>query len=94
MHLDTYQKWGPEQALTDVSSYSFNFWHSKSDDKTPYITFKMLQEHEVLSIEIVDRQDCCSERFRNVEVRVGPTKSFYDAQSCGTKSFSGRTTYM
>ena len=94
---DNYERWGPEQALTPVSQDDAqdnkNYWHSGSDDDNPSITFKMQHEHEVLSVEVVDRQDCCNERFESVEVRVGNTPSFDEAQSCGIQSYEGETSY-
>ena len=90
---DNYERWGPEQALTPVSLDSTNYWHSALDDDNPSITFKMQHEHEVLAVEVVDRQDCCNERFQSVEVRVGYTPSFEEAQSCGIQSYEGETSY-
>ena len=90
---DNYEKYGPEQALTPVSLDQNNYWHSAADDDNPSITFKMQHEHEVLAVEVVDRQDCCNERFQNVEVRVGNTLSFDDAQSCGIQSYEGEKRY-
>ena len=86
-------KWGPEQALTVISYIGKNFWHSAEGDINPSITFKLQQEHEVLSVEVVDRQDCCHDRFKNVEVRVGKTPSFEEATSCGIQSHAGQTKY-
>ena len=87
------QNWGPEQALSEISTNNKNFWHSATGDYNPSITFKMLQEHEVIFVEVVDRQDCCHERFTNVEVRIGSTLSFGDAQTCGVQSYENKTTY-
>ena len=93
VYNDNYETYGPEQALTPVSLDQNNFWQSGSDDDNPSITFKMKQEHEVLAVEVVDRQDCCNERFENVEVRVGSTPSFDEAQSCGIQSYEGENSY-
>ena len=90
---DNYEKYGPEQALTSVSLDKNNFWHSAADDDNPSITFKMQHEHEVLAVEVVDRQDCCNERFQSVEVRVGSSPSFDDAESCGIQSHEGQKRY-
>ena len=91
VYNDNYETYGPEQALTPVSQENKNYWHSASDDDNPSITFKMQHEHEVLSVEVVDRQDCCNERFQSVEVRVGYTPSFEDAQSCTIQSYAVET---
>ena len=93
VYADHYEKYGPEQALTPVSLDQNNYWHSAADDDNPSITFKMQHEHEVLAVDVVDRQDCCNERFQNVEVRVGNTLSFDDAQSCGIQSYEGEKRY-
>ena len=85
--------WGPEQALTEISNGWINYWHSAAMDINPSITFKMRHEHEVLAVDVVDRQDCCNERFQSVEVRVGSTPSFDDAQSCGIQSYEGEKRY-
>lgn len=53
----------------------------------------MQQEYAVLSVEVVDRQDCCSDRFKNVEVRVGKNPSFEEATTCGIQSYAGQTQY-
>ena len=68
-------------------------WHSAEGDINPSITFKLQQEYEVLSVEVVDRQDCCHGRFKNVEVRVGKTPSFEEATTCGIQSYAGQTQY-
>ena len=101
VYNDNYETYGPEQALTPVSQDQKNYWHSAADDDNPSITFQMQHAHEVLSVEVVDRQDCCdedqcdvcNERFQSVEVRVGSTPSFDDAQSCGIQSYKGEKQY-
>ena len=96
VYNDNYETYGPEQALTPVSQENKKYWHSAFDDDNPSITFKLQHEHEVLRVEVVDRQDCaglCNERFQSVEVRVGYTPSFDDAQSCGIQSYEGKSTY-
>ena len=92
IHND-YENYGPQQALTEISFNGHGFWHSDNGDINPSITFKMMDEKEVLSVQVIDRMDCCNDRFKSVEVRVGSTKSYKDAQSCGIKSYSGETTY-
>ena len=95
------ENWGPEQALTEISNGWIYYWHSNTIDINPSITFKMQREHEVRAVEVVDRQDCCdedqcdvcNERFQSVEVRVGSTPSFDDAQSCGIQSYEGEKRY-
>ena len=87
------ENWGPEKALTEISPDWTNYWHSAEEDINPSITFKLQQEHEVLSVEVVDRQDCCPDRFKDVEVRVGTTPSFEDATTCGIQSYAGQTQY-
>ena len=86
-------RWGPEQALTEVSTTNDHYWHSTAGDRNPTITFKLQKEHEIMSVEVVDRQDCCHNRFINVEVRVGTTPSFKEAATCGIQSFAGETKY-
>ena len=81
--------WGPEQALMDNDKY----WHSDDGDINPTITFKLQKEQEILYVEVVDRQDCCHDRFKKVEVKVGTTPSFGEATTCGIQSFSGETKY-
>ena len=93
VYLNDRTKWGPEQALTEISPDGKNFWHSAWEDINPSITFKLQQEYEVLSVEVVDRQDCCHNRFKNVEVRVGITPSFEEATTCGIQSFADKTQY-
>ena len=83
LHND--EKWGPELALTPVSSTGTGYWHS-GGEKQPWIEFIMAEETEVDRIEIIDRLDCCSERFENVEVTVGSVR-------CGVQSYEGSTTY-
>ena len=85
--------WGAKQALTPISDSWVHYWHSAAVEVNPWITFRMEQEDEVKSVELVDRQDCCHERFKEVEVRIGRTNSFEDATSCGKKSYEGQTSY-
>ena len=93
VYLNDRTKWGPEQALTEISPDGKNFWHSAWEDINPSITFKLHQEYEVHSVEIVDRQDCCHGWFTNVEVRVGKTPLFEEATTCGIQSFVDKTQY-
>ena len=87
VYQNDYEKYGPEQALTDISWNSYNWWHSSIGDINPYITFRMLEEYFHFSVTVTDRLDCCPERFKNVEVRVGQTTSFDEAESCGIQSY-------
>ena len=85
--------WGPEQALTEISYDWTNYWHSAEDDINPSITFKMKEKYGVLSVEVVDRQDCCHDRYKNVEVRVGSSTSFEEARTCGIQSYKAQKKY-
>ena len=81
--------WGPQLALTPPSSTNTGYWHS-GGEKHPWIEFRMAEEAEVDRIKIIDRLDCCPERFEKVEVRV------YDKVnpvSCGVQSYIDSTTY-
>ena len=89
LHND--ERWGPELALTPLSSTGTGYWHS-GGEKHPWIEFRMAEETEVDRIEIIDRLDCCSERFENVEVTVGYDKD--NSVSCGVQSYKGSTTYI
>ncbi|XP_020374493.2 fucolectin-like [Rhincodon typus] len=59
--------------------------HTNTDDK-PWWSLDLFNAVEVLSIKITNRQDCCWNRLKNAEVRVG--LSFYnhgnDNPICGT----------
>ena len=87
------ERWGPEQALTEVSTTNDHYWHSANGDINPTITFKLQKEREIMFVEVVDRQDCCHDRFKKVEVRVGTTSSFKEATTCGIQSFAREKTY-
>ena len=87
------EKWGPQHALTDISINRTNYWHSAADDINPSIIFKMQHEHEVLAVDVVDRLNGYNERFQSVEVRVGTSLSFNEAQSCGIQSYEGEKSY-
>ena len=89
LHND--ERWGPELALTPLSSTGTGYWHSGGEYQ-PWIEFRMAEETEVDRIEIIDRLDCCSERFENVEVTVGYDKD--NSVSCGVQSYKGSTTYI
>ena len=84
---------GTRTSSHKISPNGINYWHSAAGDINPSITFKLQQEFEVLSVDVVDRRDCCHGRFKNVEVRVGKTPSFEEATSCGIQSYSGETQY-
>ena len=83
-------KWGPQLALTPESPTGTGYWHSGGETE-PWIKFKMAEETEVDRIQIIDRQDCCPERFENVEVKVG--KDFGNFVTCGTQSYIDSKTY-
>ena len=90
VYANDQSKWGPQLALTPPSSTPTGYWHS-GGEKHPWIEFRMAEETEVDRIEIIDRLDCCSERFENVEVTVGYTKD--NSVSCGVQSYEGSTKY-
>ena len=83
-------RWGPQLALTTPSSTSTGYWHS-GGEKQPWIEFRMAEETEVDKIKIIDRLNCCPERFEEVEVRVGDDN--VNLVSCGVQSYKGSTTY-
>ena len=83
-------RWGPQLALTPPSTNNTGFWHS-GGEKQPWIEFRMAEETEVDKIKIIDRLDCCPERFEKVEVRVGYDK--VNSVSCGVQSYIDSTTY-
>ena len=90
VHENDQSKWGPQLALTPVSSTNDGYWHS-GGEKHPWIEFRMAEETEVDRIKIIDRLDCCPERFENVEVRVGNDQ--VNSVTCGAQSYKGSTTY-
>ena len=91
VYVNDENRWGPQLALTPPSSTNDGYWHS-GGEKQPWIEFRMAEETEVDRIEIIDRLDCCSERFENVEVRVGYDKDI--SVSCGVQSYKGSKTYI
>ena len=82
--------WGPQLALSEVSNTNTGYWHSDTEDYNPWIKFKMSEEHEVVSVEVTDRQDCCFERFKLVEVLVLGSGT---VTSCGVKSYEENHVY-
>ena len=86
--------WGPEQALTPVSDSWIGYWHSDVDDDFPWIKFNMPPGcfgYKVVSVEVTDRQDCCEDRFQDVDVVV--VSGLNGEVSCGRQSYSGSRTY-
>ena len=79
----------PEKALPGVSG----FWHSAGGDKNPWISVKMPANKQVIFVDVADREDCCVERFKNVEVRVSTSNSFESGVSCGKLSYRTSTKY-
>ena len=80
----------PERALPGVSG----FWHSAGDDKNPWIAVKMPYIiKQVIFVDVIDRSDCCKDRFKNVEVRVSTSNSFESGVSCGKLSYQSSIKY-
>ena len=79
----------PERALPGVSG----FWHSAGDDKNPWISVKMASTKQVIFVDVIDRSDCCKDRFTNVEVRVSISNSFESGVSCGKFSYQSSIKY-
>ena len=81
-------------ALTELSYTHTHFWHSHFDDSNPYIELKInsSEPKEIVSIQITDRQDCCFERFKDVEVLVGNDTSIENMTSCGKQTYTGSST--
>ena len=89
---DDHDKWGASLALTEPSLTNTGYWHSAEGDVNPSIELKMDGTKDVISVEVMDRRDCCEDKFEDVEVKVGST--FEDSISCGVQSYSSSTTYM
>ena len=90
VYENDHSNYGPQLALTPPSSTGAGYWHS-GGEKHPWIEFGMDEETEVDRIKIIDRLDCCPERFEKVEVRVGYDK--VNSVSCGVQSYIDSTTY-
>ena len=91
------EKWGPQNALSNVSSLSTGFWHSNNGDFNPWLAVKMPDVYNVIVVKVTDRTDDFQNRFKNVEVSVGTSSSINSDSkiSCGLKSYKGvaSTTY-
>ena len=72
-HLDDYDRFGPQQALTPISTTDSGFWQSNETEREPYISFQLDKEYEIQEVELVDRVDCCEKRFEEVEVSAYST---------------------
>ena len=94
VHERDENRWGPQLALTRTSPTGTGYWHSGGETE-PWIKFKMAEETEVDRIQIIDRQDCCPERFENVEVRFGKDfgNDYRNSVTCGTQSYIDSKTY-
>lgn len=86
----------PKLALTDVSFEHHGFWHSKQNRNVKeWISFKMPASKMIWKVLVIDRQSCCLDRFKNVEVTVGSSPNLQNPrQSCGTQSYKDYTKYM
>ena len=91
------EKWGPQNALSAISSSSTGFWHSNKGDFNPWLAVKMPDVNNVIVVKVTDRTDDFQNRFKNVEVSVGTSSSINSDSkiSCGLKSYKGvaSTTY-
>ena len=85
---DDYEKWGPDNALTEVSKNYYGYWHSNRGDHAPQIDFSWSEEREVVFVEVTDRFDCCEDRFSDVEVLIRDSNQ--QEISCGKKSYHGQ----
>ena len=64
-------KWGPKFAINGkISDSSIGYFHSQLDDH-PWLEVKLPSPVLILSLTIINRQDGCWERLRNLEVRAG-----------------------
>ena len=68
---DNFKSYSPKFAIDGkISHDSKNFFHSK-DEMFPWLEVKLPSTTMISSVTIVNRKDCCGDRFRNVEVRAG-----------------------
>ena len=83
------EKWGPQNALSAISSSSTGFWHSNKGDFNPWLAVKMPDVNNVIVVKVTDRTDDFQNRFKNVEVSVGNSSSINSDSkiSCGLKSY-------
>ena len=86
--------WHAHYALSEVSNNGQNFWHSAEGDYNPFIQVRMnsSEAKEIIWVEVTDRQDCCLDRFKNVEVFISGEPSG-ELISCGVQSYAGETMY-
>lgn len=82
---------GPHNALTELSYNFTQYWHSHFDDTNPFIELKINspEAKEIVSVQVTDRQDCCFERFKDVEVLVGNDTNIDNLTSCGKQTYTG-----
>ncbi len=63
--------WGPRFAINgEIADSSMYFFHSESENH-PWLEVKLPSPILIVSVTIVNRQNCCRERLRNLEVRAG-----------------------
>ena len=48
-----------------------NFYHSEAKTDHPWVQLELLEGYRVQKVKIINRLDCCWERLKNVEIRVG-----------------------
>ncbi|GLC61732.1 hypothetical protein PLESTB_001796800 [Pleodorina starrii] len=74
-----YDKYGPENAVDGDSTTvikpdgSYAIFHSADNDTKPWLSIDLGSPFNISKVVLHNRLDCCGERLKNAEVRVGNT---------------------
>ena len=71
VYANNFAVYGPELATDGkISANHAHFFHSSTEDY-PWLQIKLATPQEVSKLKIVNRQDCCGDRLKNIEIRAG-----------------------
>ncbi|XP_070560315.1 uncharacterized protein [Ptychodera flava] len=78
---------GSEKAVdgnkdSDLKKGNSCTWTNK--EYQPYWQVDLGQTYDIYEVVITNRQDCCSHRIKNAQIRVGDSQNFEENPVCGT----------
>ena len=71
VHDDNKDTWGSQFSIDGLLSTTIiHYFHSKIENY-PWLQIELSAPTEVSNVKIINRKDCCYDRFKNVEIRAG-----------------------
>ena len=87
-HYGNKADYGAQLAWKGGSTNNKGFFHSK-EENNPWLIIELNRPVNISAVTITNREDCCGERLKNLEVRGGMTNETNDVTNPVIGEFKG-----